>query len=633
MKVHAFFAACLSLVCLLSACSSTEIQVNNVAKYDAATFYQNTTYFGSSISADGGSILIGSDETGVFNLFSVDVKTGVINAITESKDSTFPVSWFPNDNRVLFTRDKAGNELYHLYVKSEKDGSITDLTPGEKVRAEFKGFTKDKNHFFVLTNERDEKLMDLYKYDAKTYQRKLVFKNDDAYMVNNIDGQGKHLVLGKVNSNKDSDLYIFELDKKDAVATLITPHDNDAQHYPNTFSADDRYFVYATDSKGEFTEAWQYDLKTKKHSPVMQKNWDVWFVYYSESGRYQISGVNENAKTVVSILDTQTGALLDMPPLPAGDISSVNFSKDETLMSFYLASDTSPSNLYVWKVGDKKLKKLTSALNPAININDLVSSQNVSFKSFDGLDIPSILYKPHGASKNNLSPAIVYVHGGPGGQSRVRYDESIQHLVNHGYAVFAVNNRGSSGYGKTFNHLDDKKHGEDDLMDIVYGKKYLQSLDWIDKDKIAIMGHSYGGYMTVAALTFHPEEFQLGIDIFGVTNWVRTLNSIPPWWEQFKKSLYDEMGDPATDGERHKRISPLFHAEKITKPLMVLQGANDPRVLQVESDEIVAKVKKNNVPVDYIIFADEGHGFSKKVNRIKASEGYLSFLDKHLKGL
>jgi dipeptidyl aminopeptidase/acylaminoacyl peptidase len=228
-------------------------------------------------------------------------------------------------------------------------------------------------------------------------------------------------------------------------------------------------------------------------------------------------------------------------------------------------------------------------------------------------------------------PALVFVHGGPGGQSRTGYSAMIQHLVNHGYAVLAANNRGSSGYGKTFYHMDDKKHGEIDLQDIVYGKNYLASLDWVDGERIGIVGGSYGGYMVGAALAFRPEVFDVGINIFGVMNWVRTLTGIPPWWESFKESLYDEMGDPATDEERHRRISPLFHAKNFQAPLLVIQGANDPRVLQVESDEIVAAVRANNVPVEYVLFPDEGHGFTKRENRIKASDAYVAFLDKYLK--
>lgn len=241
----------------------------------------------------------------------------------------------------------------------------------------------------------------------------------------------------------------------------------------------------------------------------------------------------------------------------------------------------------------------------------------------------AILYKPRDANPAARVPALVWVHGGPGGQSRLGYSPTIQYLVNHGYAVLAVNNRGSSGYGKTFYHLDDRKHGDVDLQDCVFGRKYLASLDWVDGARVGIIGGSYGGYMVAAALAFEPDAFDVGIDIFGVTNWVRTLESIPAWWSAMRDSLYAELGDPATDKERLMARSPLFHAKNIKKPLLVVQGANDPRVLKVESDELVAAVKANNVPVEYLVFDDEGHGFQKK-NQIAAVDKYVAFLDRYL---
>ena len=253
------------------------------------------------------------------------------------------------------------------------------------------------------------------------------------------------------------------------------------------------------------------------------------------------------------MLDTVTGAALDLPKLPPGDLRSVRFSADEKQLALIVNADNSPSNIYVIDLENNRARQLTQALNPAIKQQHLVTSEVVRYESFDGLEIPSILYKPHGASAENPVPALVLVHGGPGGQTRTGYRAMVQHLVNHGYAILGANNRGSSGYGKTFNHLDDKRHGEEDLQDIVYGRKYLESLDWVDGDHIGIIGGSYGGYMVAAALAFEPEAFDVGIDIFGVTNWVRTLQSIPPWWESFKEALYDEMGDPATDAERHRR--------------------------------------------------------------------------------
>ncbi|MFN8692397.1 MAG: alpha/beta hydrolase family protein [Cyclobacteriaceae bacterium] len=179
---------------------------------------------------------------------------------------------------------------------------------------------------------------------------------------------------------------------------------------------------------------------------------------------------------------------------------------------------------------------------------------------------------------------------------------------------------------------DDKRHGNEDLKDCIAGKQYLQSLEYVDANKIGILGGSYGGYMVMAALAFTPDEFNVGVNYFGVTNWLRTLKSIPPWWASFREALYNEMGDPVKDSVALYNKSPLFHAEKIKKPFIVLQGSNDPRVLQIESDEIVAAAKKNNVPVEYVIFPDEGHGFVKKENNIKASEEVLKFLDKYLKG-
>ena len=223
----------------------------------------------------------------------------------------------------------------------------------------------------------------------------------------------------------------------------------------------------------------------------------------------------------------------------------------------------------------------------------------------------------------------MWIHGGPGGQSRKGYNPTIQHLVNNGYAVFAINNRGSSGYGKTFHHLDDKKHGDVDLKDVVYNKHYLQSLDWVDADKIGVIGGSYGGYLTMAAMAF-TDEFKVGINIFGVTNWVRTLKSIPPYWEANRKSLYDELGDPETDEERLHNISPVFFGHQVKSPVLVVQGSNDPRVLQIESDDMVASIRSGGTYVDYLIFNDEGHGFTKRNNRISASDKYLKFLNDYL---
>ena len=603
------------------------------ARYSAETFFATTSYgmaasSGFGFSADGDSLLINSDKSGVFNAYMLPLAGGEPVPATSSGDNaTFAQSFFPNDDRILFTADEGGNELNHIYVRNP-DGSVRDLTPGENVKANFLDWSSDGKTFWLTTNERDPKMFDIYVYDAQTYDRKRIFTNQ-GFIVGAISPDGRYVALQKERTSADNNLYLADL-KAGGEPKLITPHEGNVSYGIYDFTPDGRSLVYATNEAGEFNQAWTYGLADGSKQPLIAADWDVMYLFYSPSGRYRVSALNEDGSTNLSIVD-RDGNPVVLRGIPEGDIGQVRFNRDETQVAFTVASDTSPSDIFVADLATGEARRMTRALNPQIDERDLVEATVARFKSYDGLEIPGILYKPHQASASNPVPALVLVHGGPGGQSRRGYSAMIQHLVNHGYAVYAINNRGSSGYGKTFFHMDDRKHGDVDLKDVVASKDFLAGMDWVDENRIGIMGGSYGGYMVAAALAFAPQTFDAGVNIFGVTNWVRTLQSIPPYWEAFKESLYDEMGDPATDAERHRRISPLFHAQNIVKPLLVVQGANDPRVLQVESDELVAAVKTNGVPVEYLVFPDEGHGFLRKQNRIAASDAYVEFLDKYLK--
>lgn len=603
--------------------------------YDANTFFQTTSFAlagANAFSADSQSILISSDETGVFNAYELDLSTGERKMLTDSDtNATFAISYFPDGNTTLYTADNGGDELNHVFVRMP-DGTATDLTPGEQVKAAFLGWSEDRQYFYLLTNERDGKAFDVYRYQHDDFERGLYFQNNDNLQVDAISRDGRWLALTKNDTSANSDVYLVDLSAEGAVPELITPHDGEIAYGVYDFTPESDALIIATNEHGEFNQAWRHELSSGAQAELISADWDVSYVSYSPQGNYRVVGVNNDGSTDVTVVQRDSGEALKLNNLPPGDLRSIRFSADESRMAFLVNGDTAPSNIFwVDLQGDRTAQQLTEALNPSINPAHLVEGRVVRYPSFDNLPIPGILYQPQQANTANPVPAIVWVHGGPGGQNRKGYRAAIQHLVNHGYAIFAMNNRGSSGYGKTFFHMDDKKHGEVDLQDVVYARRYLETLDWVDGDKIGIMGGSYGGYMVAAALAFEPEVFDVGVNIFGVTNWVRTLQSIPPWWESFKKSLYDEMGDPATDAERHRRISPLFHAANIVKPLLVVQGANDPRVLQVESDELVAAVRTNGTPVEYVIFPDEGHGFRKRENRITASDAYLEFLNKYLR--
>lgn len=633
----------ISVIALIAGCDQgadvkserpTMAELEGVAKYTATQFFTTTSYGlpdpdGYAFSADGKSILIDSDKDGVFNAYALPLDGGEPVKLTESDDDAISaVSWFPNDGRMLYNFDQGGNELDHVFVR-EEDGSHRDLTPGDELKAFFFTWAADGESFYLATTERNQQSFDLYEYQTDDYSRELIFENP-GFLMSALSRDGRWLALDKLRTSADSDIYIVNLTADDKEPILITEHEGDVSYGAVNFTPDSQKLVYSTNEYGEFNQHWTYNLETGDKASLVEADWDVMYTSFSKTGLYRASGINADARTEVEITDTETGNTVSLPTLPHGDLNNLRFSKDDSQLALIVNSDVSPSEIYLVDFKADTSTRLTNALNPSIDRDHLVASEVVRYKSFDDLEIPAILYKPHGASSQNPVPALVWVHGGPGGQSRTGYNATRQHLINHGYAILAANNRGSSGYGKTFNHMDDKRHGEDDLQDIVYGRLYLESLDWVDGDRIGIIGGSYGGYMVAAALAFEPDVFDVGIDIFGVTNWERTLQNIPPWWEAFKEALYDEMGDPATDAERHRRISPLFHAHNIIKPLLVIQGANDPRVLQVESDELVAAVQANEVPVVYVVFPDEGHGFARRENRIKASEAYVQFLNTYL---
>lgn len=619
----------LLILALMVACTQAPVEVN---RYTIEQFYDNLSIGGGSFSADETRLLVSSNQSGIYNVYSLNVDGSGEQQLTFSEEeSFFANSYFPEDDRFLYSADKGGDENSHLYMH-EPNGTVTDLTPWEGTTSQFMGWSRDFKNLYLISNKRDPRFFDAYAMDLETFEPVLIYENKENLSPAGISNTGRYMALTQELTTSNNEMYLLELSSGDI--KHISEHEGDATYSPADFSLDDQYLYYLSNEGSEFTYLSSYHLETGKKKLVYEADWDVSYAYFSFNEKYQVIGINEDAKTVVKVFDVASGEAVAMPDFGNRDISGVSISRSEKLIRLAAASPTSPGDLYMHEFGKEDFTRLTHSLNKEINEADLVAGEVIRYPSYDGLEIPAILYKPKEATVKNKVPALLWIHGGPGGQSRMGFSSLIQYYVNHGYAILAVNNRGSSGYGKTFFNLDNQRHGEDDLMDCVKAKDFLAGQGYIDMDRVGIMGGSYGGYMVMAALTYQPEEFAVGVNLFGVTNWLRTLKSIPPYWESFRKALYDELGDPFTeDSLRLHKISPLFHAQHVTKPLMVLQGANDPRVLQVESDEIVAAVKENGVPVEYVIFGDEGHGFVKKENQIEGYGKILTFLDKYLKGV
>ncbi|GAB4242542.1 MAG: S9 family peptidase [Acidobacteriota bacterium] len=625
--------AAVSLALLTVNCSgpATE-QEPPFRTYTIEQFLKTTAVGGGDFSPDEGKLLVHSNQTGIFNVYAVDIATGEMTQLTDSPDTTFSVAFLPDREGFLFTRDEGGNELYKLYLQEPGKDPVL-LTRGEKTRELFYGFAHDLKSFFTGNNSRDPRYIDVYEWDLETLEPQLFYRNESGLNLAAISRDKRWIALHEVHNDFDSDMYLVDR-QGDGKPVRISNPEGDVNHIPETFSPDGGKLYYLCDRDSDFLYLMAYDLEKGTHQEVFRtEKWDVTGISFSHNGTYQVITVNENAIPRYHITNTQTGEPLTLSELPSGVVSGFAFSRSERLLRFYAQDGDRPSDLYVYDLQAGRARRLTDNLNPEIDPQHLVKPELITLQARDGLEFYGYLYKPIQAASDHRVPALLWIHGGPGGQSRPVWSAEIQFLVNHGYAVFDLNYRGSGGFGRSFSMADDQKHGREPLYDCIDAKRWLASnVDWVDPQRIGILGGSYGGYMVMAALAFAPDEFAVGVDIFGVTNWVRTLKSIPPWWESFKEALYREIGNPETQEEMLYEISPLFHADKIKKPVIILQGANDPRVLKVESDEMVEKIRQAGGVVEYIVFDDEGHGFTKTPNRIRGWNAILEFLDRHLKG-
>ena len=612
---------------LLASCSGKK----EVTQYTIDQFYKSISIGFAAFSPDETQMLVTSNETGIYNLFEISVADGSKKQITNSEtESFFAIDYVHGTGQILYSADKGGNENDHIYLLSE-DGTVVDLTPGDEVKASFSGFSKDKKIMYFQSNKRDPQYFDLYKMNVGEWKEEMIWENTEGM---DFAGATKdRTVIALMKSVTTSESQLFLLNLLTGEQTEVSETDKPGLYSASGFTNDKSFFFYTTDAGKEFTYLVRYEIASGTREIIYETDWDVIGMWQSENEKYEVIGVNDDARYRIKITDQTTGEEVKYPEVPGASINNLGISESEKYLVLSLGTSKTPGDLYLWEFGTPEMKKLTDNLNPEINPDDLIDALVVRYPSFDGLEIPAIYYKPLAATRKNKVPALVWVHGGPGGQTMTFYNPIIQYLGNHGYAILGVNNRGSSGYGKTFYKMDDQNHGDKDLKDCIWGKKWMQSLDYIDTARIGIIGGSYGGFMTMAAMTSAPDEFKVGVDLFGVTNWLRTLKSIPPYWASYREALYKEMGDPFTaDSVRLYNISPLFHGANVKHPVMVLQGSNDPRVLQVESDEMVEAMKAAGVPVEYVIFPDEGHGFMKKENEIKGYSQILEFLDKYLKG-
>jgi dipeptidyl aminopeptidase/acylaminoacyl peptidase len=599
------------------------------------------------LSPDGSHISFLKPYKNILNIWVKGVNEPFEAARPVTADTTRPVRgyfWSRDGKYILYVQDKGGDENWHVYAvdpqaKLEPGRDVPparDLTPYEKVAATIYALPKSMpNTIFVGLNDRDQRYHDAYALDITTGERTLVKRNDREIAAWIFDLAGKLRLASKQTADGGTEILRVDPDtmvvvyscSKDETADPIRFHKDGARVYMSTDKGADvnlsRLILFnpatGAEEPVESDPERQVDFGGAEFS---QKSDEIIATYY----------VGDRLRIYFKDKEWEKDYRRVQKQLSEGDVYLGSSTNDDRLMLYAVTSDVDPGAMYLYNRDTQKLSFLYRPY-PDLPTKYLASMRPVVYKARDGFDIHGYLTVPKGVKEKNL-PVLAYVHGGPWSRDEWGYDPYAQFFANRGYAVLQMNFRGSSGYGKKFLNAGNKQWGDAMQNDITDGVQYLVKKGIADPKQVAIFGGSYGGYATLAGLAFTPDVYAAGISYVGPSNIITLLNSIPPYWAVLKATFNERVGDPSKpeDAERLKRQSPLFSAQSIKAPLLVVQGANDPRVKKAESDQIVVALRDLGRGVEYIVAPDEGHGFAGAENRMALSLAIEKFLAKHLGG-
>lgn len=540
--------------------------------------------------------------------------------------------WAFDGKHLLYLQDKGGDENFHLFATELATGKTRDLTPFDGVRVQ--GVELDEKHpdtILVGMNKRDKAAFDMHRITLSTGEEKLDTQNPGMVLGWTTDKDFVIRAATAVNMKTGGyDLMVRE--KPGADWKVIKQWTNEEEGQAAGFGNDPNTLYVIGNDNANTMRLTKYDLATGKEVVLAEdKDADISNAMISDRKRIPLAVAFTKARTEWKALDDSVKADLEaLAKVRRGDFSVISQTADENKWIVAYEVDDGPVAYYLYDRPSKKAEFLFTN-NSKLEKVQLAQMEPISYKAKDGLTIHGYLTKPVGVEAKNL-PAVLLVHGGPWARDEWGYDPLAQFLANRGYAVLQVNFRGSTGYGKAFLNAGNKEWAGKMHQDLIDAKEWLVKQGVADPKKVAIMGGSYGGYATLVGLTFTPEEFACGVDIVGPSNIVTLLKTVPPYWAPAKALFAKRVGDLEKEEEFLKERSPLFKVNAITKPLLIGQGANDPRVKQAESDQIVEAMRKNGKPVEYVVYPDEGHGFARPENRLHFFAISEQFLAKHLGG-
>lgn len=548
---------------------------------------------------------------------------GEVKQLTDFPDPVGGGSWEPNNGKYfVFFKATGGNEIAQLHRYDLESGTVTRLTMNDKMRIGGGPWTHAGDRYLYTSvptgggTSSETIKTEFYTIDPTV--------PDSAKLLVALDGVGwgaidfspddKKLIIGKYVSANESYIYLYDIASGEKI--LLTPQEGSEKVAWNVggFSKDGKGLYLTTDKGSEFARLVYMDLATRKITSLTDHiNWDVNGGEISEDGKWLAFTTNENGWSKLHVLDTATNKEIKLPKLPAGQVGGIRWHKKTGELGLNISSFATLTDAYSLDLKTGKLTHWAKTVLNGFETKGLREPELIKWKSFDGLEISGFIYKPPTTYKGKR-PVIINIHGGPEGQSTPGPQGRNGYFINDlGVAMIYPNVRGSSGYGKTFLALDNGYKREDSVKDIGALIDWIAKQPDLDKDRIMVTGGSYGGYMTLAVATHYNDKIRASIDIVGISNFNTFLKNTESYRRDLRRVEYGDERDPKMYEFLHS-ISPLTNAHKITKPMMVVQGKNDPRVPFTEAEQIVAAIKKNNTPVWYLMANDEGHGFSKKNN-------------------
>jgi dipeptidyl aminopeptidase/acylaminoacyl peptidase len=595
---------------------TTEAVRHRLVKFLSVRSSYNPTF-----SSDDKRLVYVSDVTGVPQVWSLELQDGSPQQLTYYEDRVGSVSSAEKTDSFVFEKDHGGDERFQLFLATEGGDGVTQLTDNPDVIHQFGAWSPREDSILFSSNDRNRAFFDVYTMSLLTRKINLLHQSDHTNFGADWSPRGDDILLLRVYGSFNYDLYL--IGTKDSEARCLTPHDGDVVYAGVQFSADGRRLYLVTDIGREFTAPAILELDDPRPQYLLDTKWDVENLALSDDGKKLAFTTNSDGASKLTVWELPGPRTTVRTP--TGVIDGVKWSHKGQMLAFTFSNANHNTDVWIHDLRDGSTRRVTRSSSSGLDLRKCPAPKLGRYKSFDGLSIPYYFYRASGYEKT--PPAVFYIHGGPEAQYKPAFNPFIQFLISMGFSVVAPNVRGSTGYGRTYTHLDDVKLRMDSVADIDDLFGHLRTAGKIDRKRTGVIGGSYGGFMVLACMYRYPKLWAAGVDIVGISNFVTFLKNTGPWRRKHRAAEY---GDPEKDKDFLESISPLNNAAKITAPLFMIHGTNDPRVPFAETKQIEAELKSLGRRVDVMMFDDEGHGLVKLNNRVKGYTAAAEFLLEHL---